>query len=98
MFSFFFHYKQLWFDYIKYGLKQFQKLCLHKSDLSPILLVKIIKIGGYELIEAEDSAEALQLILNEKRDILILNVMMPKMTVFEVLKRLSDIEMKKSQY
>ena len=45
---------------------------------------------GYDVIEAEDGAEALEKVGQEAPDIILLDVQMPQMDGFEVLKRLRE--------
>lgn len=52
------------------------------------LLRKRLGSQGYETVAAFDGEEALQAILKENPDLLILDVMMPKMDGYEVLRRL----------
>jgi two-component system, sensor histidine kinase and response regulator len=54
------------------------------------LLRKRLSTQGYETIAAFDGEEALQGILKESPDLLILDVMMPKMDGYEVLRRLKQ--------
>ncbi len=46
------------------------------------------EIEGYEVITAHDGEEGLNMALSEKPDIIILDVMMPKMSGFDVCKKL----------
>src|SRR5205809_6334439 len=43
---------------------------------------------GYEIIEAADGAEAIEMAAREQPDLLLLDVMMPKLDGFEVARRL----------
>lgn len=46
---------------------------------------------GFEVLEAADGEEALRLIANESPDLLVLDVMMPKLDGFEVLEKLQQV-------
>ena len=54
------------------------------------LLVANLSDDGYDVTEAKDGKAALELALHERPDILLLDVMMPEMDGFEVLKRLRE--------
>jgi len=47
---------------------------------------------GYEVIEAQDGAEALDLALSERPAALVLDKVMPKLDGFEVVRRLRESE------
>ncbi len=79
---------------------------LHNEYMSKILIVEddplIVKIystrlkaDGYEVLSAENGEEGLKIALAEKPDLVILDVMMPRMDGFGVLEKLrADYEMK----
>lgn len=48
------------------------------------ILTMILKKGGYESVAARDGVEALQKINEESPDLVLLDVMMPKMDGYEV--------------
>lgn len=54
------------------------------------VLIRTISRWGYEVIEAERGAEALEKVRHEAPDIILLDVSMPQMDGFEVLKRLRE--------
>ncbi len=56
------------------------------------LLGHVLKKTGYEIMEAYSGGEALGLLENRKPDIILLDVMMPEMSGFEVCERLKDQE------
>lgn len=68
------------------------KLVLIVDDEKPI--VDILKYNlekeGYQTIEAYDGAQAVELALNERPDIILLDVMLPKMDGFEVCRKLRE--------
>ncbi len=50
------------------------------------MLVKAaLRSGGYEIVEAEDGEQAVELVTQEPPDLVLLDVMMPKLDGFEVL-------------
>ena len=55
-------------------------------------IVRLIQVNlersGYQVVTAFDGAEALKKVEAERPDLIVLDVMMPKMDGFEVLKRL----------
>ena len=48
------------------------------------LLHTYLKSSGYEVIEAQDGEEALKLVADSQPDLILLDVMMPKINGFEV--------------
>ena len=48
----------------------------------------VVRKAGHEVITAEDGEEALQKAIAEKPDLMFLDLMMPKMTGYEVCERL----------
>ena len=54
------------------------------------LLVDTLVDSGYEVVEAENGAEALELARHEWPDVILLDVMMPVMDGFEVLRSLKE--------
>jgi len=51
---------------------------------------KKIQQAGYEVISAKDGQEALDKIYKDRPDVIILDIRMPKLDGFEVLKRLRE--------
>ncbi len=54
------------------------------------LLVDTLMDGGYEVIEAKDGSIGLERAIEEMPDVILLDVMMPVMDGFQVLKQLKD--------
>ncbi|MBZ9572041.1 response regulator [Patescibacteria group bacterium] len=50
----------------------------------------ILREKGYEMISAFDGEEGLKLIKTEKPDLILLDLILPKINGFEVLKRLKE--------
>jgi len=74
-----------------------------KPEQSKILVVDDIPLNrklqktylesvGYQVILANDGIEALQRIDEERPDLILLDVMMPKMNGFQVCRRLKSLE------
>ncbi|MBI2568380.1 MAG: response regulator [Candidatus Schekmanbacteria bacterium] len=51
-----------------------------------------LRYAGYSVAEAKDGAQALSMIHQTKYDVVILDVMMPRMDGFEVLRRLQTVD------
>jgi CheY-like chemotaxis protein len=49
-----------------------------------------LQVEGVEVLEARDGAEALEIAMQERPDLLLLDVMMPRMDGWEVARRLAD--------
>lgn len=58
----------------------------------------IVRKEGFELLTAEDGEEALKAAREKKPDLMLLDVMMPKMTGFEVCRILKNDEETKDIY
>ena len=76
--------------------KQVQKILLVEDDtfLSNIYQTKFVK-EGYQVVAAGDGEEALKAVRTKKPDIILLDVLLPKLDGFAVLERLKkDAETK----
>ena len=62
------------------------------DDEKPIqnLIIKNLELSGHYCIGASDGQEVLELIENGSYDLIILDIMMPKLSGFEVLERIKD--------
>jgi putative two-component system response regulator len=60
------------------------------AELSRELLSTILRLDGYTVFTARDGAEALELTLKESPDVVVSDVMMPKLNGFEVCRRIKD--------
>ncbi len=56
------------------------------------LVVKILKNKGYELIEAIDGEEAVEKVIAQKPDLILLDISIPKLNGYEVTRILKDRE------
>lgn len=66
-----------------------KKILVADDELSICILVdEILSNAGYTVITASDGLEAYEKIRAEKPDLVVLDLLMPKMTGFEVLKEL----------
>src|SRR3989338_7662921 len=65
------------------------KIILHVDDEPDVLaLVKVVlEREGYQVISAESGRECLDVLKKRKVDLILLDIMMPKMSGWEVLKR-----------
>ena len=70
-----------------------KKQCVLVVDDHPKVLRFIeidLKLRGFEVVSTTSGSEALELIKSAKPDIMLLDIIMPEMDGFEVLKRLRD--------
>ena len=59
------------------------------------LVVKVLKINGYQVIEAVDGEEAIEKTKNENPDLILMDLFIPKIDGYEVTRRLkSDRDLK----
>src|SRR5213594_1466655 len=49
---------------------------------------RLLASAGYDVLEAEDGRQALDLVQNEHPDLILLDLLMPKMTGFDVLREI----------
>ena len=54
------------------------------------LLIKILKARGCQIIEAADGEEALQKVSEERPDLILMDISIPKIDGYEVTRRLRD--------
>lgn len=68
-----------------------KKLLLVEDDpfLSSLLKIRLAK-EGFEIVYAADGEEALELVRKEKPDLVLLDLILPKKSGFEVLETLRD--------
>ena len=52
---------------------------------------RLLSSAGYQVLEAEDGRQALELVQNEHPDLILLDLLMPKMTGFDVLREIKKI-------
>lgn len=63
-----------------------------EKEFTDMLAVRLQKTGGYETIETYDGEEGLKAAQEQKPDLILLDIMMPKMDGYEMLKRLKANE------
>ncbi|MFA6216973.1 MAG: response regulator [Candidatus Omnitrophota bacterium] len=71
-----------------------KKILAVDDDPHILLLVKTrLQANGYQVVTAVDGEECIQKLLSEKPDLLILDVMLPKMDGYNVLITLKEMRM-----
>jgi DNA-binding response OmpR family regulator len=75
-----------------------RKKILLVDDADTILMIErmILNRGGYELITAKDGQEAVAKAVAERPDLILLDIVMPRMNGFEALKLLRSQEATKA--
>jgi two-component system, cell cycle response regulator DivK len=56
------------------------------------LVVKVLRNKGFDLAEAADGEEAIEKAVSEKPDLILLDISLPKLDGYEVVKRLKSME------
>jgi DNA-binding response OmpR family regulator len=71
-----------------------RKKVLLVDDSETVLMVEKVVLGRgpYDVVTARDGEEALERAVMESPDLILLDVMMPRMNGFEVCKRLRELE------
>ena len=71
-----------------------KKIILVVEDEEPMqrVLKDVLTVEGYEVFEAKNGVEGLELSLKEHPDLILLDILMPKMDGLEMLKRLREDE------
>jgi two-component system, OmpR family, alkaline phosphatase synthesis response regulator PhoP len=67
-----------------------KKILIADDEPNVLLLVKLALESDFEIIEAVDGEEALRRAQNEEPDLILLDVMMPRINGFEVCQRLKS--------
>jgi DNA-binding NarL/FixJ family response regulator len=71
--------------------KEFKKLLLIDDDPNLILLVKdYLEFRGYHVISAENGREALEILREEKPDMIICDVMMPEVDGYSLVQQIRE--------
>jgi DNA-binding response OmpR family regulator len=75
-----------------------RKKILLVDDADTILMIErmILNRGGYELITAKDGEEAVAKAVAERPDLILLDIVMPRMNGFEALRQLRSQEATKA--
>jgi DNA-binding response OmpR family regulator len=73
-----------------FGPSDARPVILAADDDEDILELVVFRLerAGYDVLQARDGAEAVQLALEKTPDLAVLDVMMPKLDGFEVVRRL----------
>ena len=76
-----------------FGKTEHRKKILVADDTVTVRKVaaRLLSSAGYEVLEAEDGRQALDLVQNEHPDLILLDLLMPKMTGFDVLREMKRI-------
>ena len=71
-----------------------KKIILVIEDEEPLrrVLKDILTVEGYSIIETKDGVEGLEMALKEHPDLILLDIVMPKMNGLEMLKQLRTDE------
>ena len=67
-------------------------LLVDDFDDSRYSLSRLLEIEGYEVIEASDGAQAIERALNDKPDLILMDVEMPRMSGIEACRLLKENE------
>jgi len=74
------------------GMAEATKLLIIDDDLTLVNALKLyLSKGGYVVITAANGIEGLQILYNERPDLVVLDIMMPKMDGWEVCKRIREL-------
>ena len=68
-----------------------QKILISDDERDLVLMLKLrLEIEGFKVIEAYDGEDAVLQVHNEKPDLILLDVMMPKINGFEVCRQIKE--------
>lgn len=71
--------------------EQARQILVVEDDLSILIGLSMnLKFEGYEVLQAQDGRQGLQLALDEEPDLLVLDLMLPELNGYEVLKELRE--------
>jgi two-component system cell cycle response regulator DivK len=76
---------------IKKGLPK-KILVVDDNQDSRELVVKVLKNKGYEMVEAVDGEEAIEKVIAERPDLILLDISIPKLNGYEVTLKLKNME------
>ena len=65
-------------------------LVVEDSNFSRQMIAKILKIGGYDVLEANSVSDGLEKLVKEKPDCILLDLLMPEMNGCEFLVALNE--------
>jgi PleD family two-component response regulator len=69
-----------------------KKILLVDDSATALMMEEVVLGKSYDIVKAKDGAEALKVAVAEKPDLILLDVVMPKMDGFEVCRVLRGIE------
>ena len=61
-------------------------LVIEDDEINRKFFVSLLKEGGYEVVEAADGQTAIELIAKEALSLILMDIVLPKMSGYEVLK------------
>jgi len=68
-----------------------EKILIVEDDPTHVRLIEMtLRAKNYTLLKASDGEEALEIALSEKPDLILMDIRLPKMTGFEVTKKLRE--------
>lgn len=71
-----------------WGGKMYKILVVDDERALRLLISMTLEIGNFDILEADNGTDALELVKKEKPDLVILDVMMPGITGYEVCKHI----------
>ena len=78
-------------DRVAWGINDMKKVLVVDDEQSLLRLLAIrLRLSGYDVITAINGSEALELIENERPDLVLLDIIMPVVDGFEVLEIMRD--------
>lgn len=76
------------------NMTDIKKVILAVEDEDPLRMVlrDVLTVEGYRILEAKNGIEGLEVALREHPDLILLDILMPKMDGLEMLKKLREDE------
>ncbi len=63
-----------------------------ERDIRELVTFSLRSLGGFEVVQAANGAEAVERATAERPDLILMDVRMPKMTGYEACKKLKEID------
>jgi CheY-like chemotaxis protein len=73
---------------------KYKILCIEDEIVVRENIAEVLRIEGYDVVEAEDAAEGLKMFMSEKPDIIISDILMPKISGYDLLKKVRTLPKK----